>query len=186
MAAHASRLLAALALALLAACATPPRHESQVAPGADLAAYRSFALGVPGDDVAGDEPLRILDANIRAALRAEFTRRGYTEAASDPDLLVDYETALDERVRSKPVRVGIGMGGFSGNMGGSVNVGSASVERYQEGRLVVHVIDAAKRAEVWYGTIAGKVDRSKLDAAGVASVVGLAMEGFPARAAPGP
>ncbi len=175
--------LAALVLAGLAGCATPPRHESQAAPGIDFASYRSFALAQPE---TGDAPLRMLDANIRAALQAEFTRRGYAEDAASPDLVVDYDTDTTDKVRSKPFRVGIGMGSFGGNVGGSVNVGSASVESYQEGRLVVHVVDAAKRSEVWYGTIAGKVDQSKLDAAAVARVVALALEDFPARAPAAP
>lgn len=175
---------AALLLALgLAGCATPPRHESQVAPGTDFGAYRSFALAEPEN---GDAPLRMLDANIRTALQAEFTRRGYTEVAASPDLVVDYTTETNDRVRSKPFRVGIGMGSFGGNVGGAVNVGSASVESYQEGRLVIHVVDAAKRSEVWYGTIAGKVDRSALDAAAIARVVALAMQDFPARAPTAP
>ena len=75
------------------------------------------------------------------------------------------------------------MGSWGGNVGGSVSMGTPSVESYQEGRLVIHVADAAKNQEVWYGTITGKVDRQSLDADAVARAVALAMEGFPARAA---
>jgi hypothetical protein len=62
-------------------------------------------------------------------------------------------------------------------------MGTPSIESYQEGQLVIHVADAAKKREVWYGTVSGQVDRQKLDAAAVARVVALAMESFPARAA---
>jgi hypothetical protein len=174
------RFLAIAVLALLGACATPPRHESQLAAGVDLTSYRRFALVGPGD--TADAPLRLLDANIRDALRAEFLRRGYAESADSPELLVDYETSTADRVRSSPVRVGIGMGSYGSNMGGSVSMGSRSVQSYQEGRLIIHVVDAAKRAEVWSGTIAGRVDRTKLDAPAVARVVALAMQDFPAKA----
>ncbi len=177
-----------LVLALLVApggCATAPApsHESQAAPGVDLAGFSTFSLVPPAGSGAGDEPLRLLDVHIRDGIRAEMTRRGFREDDGHPDLRIDYETAAKDKVRSSPVRVGIGMGSFGGNVGGSVSMGTPSVESYQEGQLVIHVADAAKNQEVWYGTVAGQVDRRKLDAEAVARAVALAMEGFPARAA---
>jgi hypothetical protein len=171
-------------LVALAGCATTPapRHESQAAPGVDLAGYGTFSLASPAGDAAGDPPLRILDANIRDAIRAEMTRRGYREDDGSPDLRIDYETAAQDKVRSSPVRFGVGMGSWGGNVGGSVSMGTPGVESYEEGRLVIHVADAAKNQEVWYGTVSGQVDRQKLDADAVARGVALAMEGFPARA----
>jgi hypothetical protein len=85
-------------------------------------------------------------------------------------------------VKSNPFQVGIGMGSFGGNVGGSVNVGSPSVKSYQEGELTIHVIDAAANKEVWYGSVSGEVDKTALDAATVARAVGIAMQDFPRRA----
>lgn len=177
-------LVAATVLAGLAGCTTPsaPEHESQAVPGANLAGYRSFGWVKPAGEATVDAPMRLLDVNIRNALRAEMTRRGYREEDSNPELLLDYETTTEDRLRSSPVRFGIGVGSFGGNVGGSVSMGTPSVQSYQEGRLVVHVSDAAKNQEVWYGTVRGRVDRQSLDAAAVARVVALAMEDFPARA----
>ncbi|QOJ31031.1 MAG: DUF4136 domain-containing protein [Gammaproteobacteria bacterium] len=171
-------------LCTLAACATgsSPRHESQRDAGTDFAAYRSFAWQPSLGEGAGDQPTRLLDARIRDAVRAELVARGYVEDEASPGFRVTYETTLKDKVKSSPFRIGIGMGGFSGNVGGSVNVGTPSVKNYQEGTLVIHVIDAASRREVWYGTVSGEVDRSSLDAAAVARAVGIAMEGFPKRA----
>jgi len=183
-----NRPVCLIVAALLAGCATtaPPQHESEAAPGANLAAYSTFGWSHPADEATAEEPLRILDVNIREAIRAEMTGRGYTEDADNPGLLVHYETAAADKVRSSPVRFGIGMGSFGGNVGGSVNMGTPSVQSYQEGRLVIHVIDAAGKKEVWYGTISGPVDRKKLDAVSVAKVVALAMQDFPARGASPP
>jgi len=179
-------LLAMALLAFLAGCTTPPppRHESQVAPGVNLASYATFGWSLPAAGGVPDAPMRMLDINIRTAIRAEMTRRGYREDEANPELRIDYETAAQDRIRSSPVRIGIGMGSWGGNVGGSVSMGTPSVESYQEGRLVIHIADAARNQEVWYGTVSGKVDRSKLDAAAVARVVALAMEGFPLRGAP--
>jgi hypothetical protein len=178
------RLIALVVCVLLAGCASaPPRHELQTAPGVSLAGYRTFAWSVPAGSATAEAPLRILDTHIRTAVRDELTRRGYVEVTEAPDVLVDYETASEDRLRSSPVRVGIGMGSFGGHVGGSASMGTPSVQSYQEGRLVIHLLDAAKKQEVWYGTVSGQADRKNLDAAAVARVVALAMESFPARAA---
>lgn len=176
-----SRFLALPLLAFLAGCTTPspPRHESQAAPGVNLAAYTTFGWSSSGEDAARDAPMRMLDINIRDAITAEMTRRGFREDQANPDLRIDYETAAEDKIRSSPVRIGIGMGSWGGNVGGSVSMGTPSVESYQEGRLVIHIADAARNQEVWYGTVSGKVDRQKLDAASVARAVALAMEDFP-------
>jgi hypothetical protein len=178
------RGLALTLVVLLAACTTPvpPDHESQIAPDANFAAYRTFGWQPPPAGSA-DEPTRLLDTNIRNAIRTEMTRRGYTEVDADPQLRVAYETAADERVKSNPFRIGIGLGSFGSNMGGSVNVGSPSVQSYREGRLTIHVLDAAANRELWFGSIAGSIEKGNLDADAVARAVALAMQDLPARAA---
>lgn len=172
--------VAALLMMALAGCATSgPEHLSQTAPDANLAQYQTFK--VKGPVGTADQPLQLLDANIRSAITAEMTRRGYVETNDKPQLLVTYDNSTSDKVKSNPFRIGIGLGSFGGNIGGAVNVGSPSVQSYKEGKLVIHVLDAAENRELWFGSLAGKVDRSKLDAAAVAQVVAQAMEGFPAR-----
>ena len=171
-------------LGLAAGCATTssPQSDSRVAPGANLAGYSTFGWSKPAEAATIDAPLRILDVNIRDAVSAELIRRGYKEVSDDPELLVDYETVAQDKVRSKPFSIGIGMGSWGGSGGGGVSMDTSGVESYQEGRLVIHVLDAAKKQEVWYGTVAGRVDQKKLDAPSVARVVALAMQDFPSRA----
>jgi hypothetical protein len=79
------------------------------------------------------------------------------------------------------VRVGIGIGSWGGNMGGSVNVGSPSVRNFTEGTLVVHAIDTARNAEVWQGRISSRITQGSTEAAAVASAVQAAMRDFPVR-----
>lgn len=178
------RARALILVVLLAGCTTPtpPDHQSQTAPDANFAAYRTFGWQPP-PAASSDEPLRLLDTNIRTAIRAEMTKRGYTEVQDDPQLRVAYETAADEKLKSNPFRIGIGLGSFGSNMGGSVNVGSPSVQSYREGRLIIHVVDAAANRELWYGSIAGSMGKGKLDADAVARAVALTMQDLPARTA---
>jgi hypothetical protein len=112
-----------------------------------------------------------------------MTRRGYVETDQNPGLRVAWETAADERLKSNPFRIGVGLGSFGSNVGGSVNVGSPSVQSYREGRLIIHVMDAAANRELWFGSIAGSIENSRLDADAVARAVSLAMQDLPARTA---
>jgi hypothetical protein len=130
-----------------------------------------------------DQPLLMLDQNIRRAIAAEMKRRGYTESATDPALRITYETASKDVVETNPVRVGVGMGSWGGNVGGSVNVGSPSVRNYREGTLVIHAIDNARNTEVWQGRVSSRISSGSTEAAAITSAVQAAMRDFPARSA---
>jgi hypothetical protein len=154
-------------------------------PQADFAAYRTFGWQGTGAtaDAAGDAPLALLDGYLRTAIAAELQKRGYAEAAPGvtPDLRVAYETASADKIENNPVRVGIGVGSWGGNVGGSVNVGSPSVRNYREGTLVIHAIDAARNAEVWQGRVSKKITKGSVEPAAVAQAVAVAMRDFPTR-----
>jgi len=181
---HGLALLAALLLAalLLGSCASaPPQSESMRDPGANWASYSTYGWS-PSPALAGtDQPLLILDQSIRRAIAAEMQRRGYTESAHDPDLRIAYETTSAEKVESNPVRVGVGVGSWGGNVGGSVAVGSPSVRNYREGTLVIHAIDVARNAEVWQGRMSSRISKGSVEAAAVTSAVAAAMRDFPIR-----
>jgi hypothetical protein len=170
-----------IAVALLAGCTTPPpQPQSMRDPAADFAAFRTFGW-VPGPGVTGDAPLQLLDKNIRAAIAAEMKRKGYTESQDNPDLRISYETAKADKVESSPVRIGVGVGGWGGNVGGSVGVSSSSVRNFTEGKLVIHAIEVAKNAEVWQGSIEGRLTKGSVEPAAIQHAVSTAMHDFPAR-----
>jgi hypothetical protein len=175
-----------LALALFAAgCASssPAEPESMRDPQANFASYRTFGWNAGGTPASDDAPLKLLDSNIRAAIANELKKRGYGEAPASvtPDLRIAYETASADKLENNPVRVGIGVGSWGGNVGGSVNVGSPSVRNYKEGTLVVHAIDTARNAEVWQGRVSKKITKGSVEPAAIAQAVASAMEDFPAR-----
>jgi hypothetical protein len=171
-----------IAVALLAGCATPPpQPQSMRDPTADFAAFRTFDWA-PAPGVAGsDAPLQLLDKNIRAAIAAEMKRKGYTESQDNPDLRISYETAKADKIESSPVRIGVGVGSWGGNVGGSVGVSSSSVRNFTEGKLVIHAIEVAKNAEVWQGSIEGRLTKGSVEPAAIQHAVSTAMRDFPAR-----
>jgi hypothetical protein len=172
----------------LLGCATGglSKPESTTAPGADLAAYRSFGWqSASGGPTPPDQPLSIRDANIQKAIRAQLVEKGYREDAETPDLRISFEEAayLKEKTTS-PVRIGIGVGSWGGNVGGgvgaSVPVGSEGVTTTKESRLSIRAVDPNNNAEVWVGSVTGEIEHG-LDAAAVDEAVASLLEGFPAR-----
>jgi hypothetical protein len=176
--------LTVLALGLvLTGCTTPggPQVESETAPDADFSTFRTFAFATqPGP--SGDEaPLRILDTNIRTAIRNELASRGYVESEEGPDLRIAFESVTQEKVKSNPFRIGIGMGSWGGNTGGSVGVGTSGVDSYSEGRLVVRAIEVQPNREVWVGSTADRIGKYGLEEKDVARMVRLTLRDFPTR-----
>jgi hypothetical protein len=172
------------ALAVLAGCATStPQPRSRRSPDADFSAYRTFALPETPGIGDNDRPLQLLDRDIRAAIAGQMRLKGYVESSDQPDLMMSYETANANRVANNPVRVGIGVGSWGGNFGGSINVGSPSVRNYKEGTLVIHAVDTARNAEVWVGTLSERLNSGSLESTAVASAVAEVMKDFPARPA---
>jgi hypothetical protein len=168
----------------LVGCAAPPKPpETMRDPSANFANFKTFGWTAGGTVDAADAPLKLLDANIRAAIVDVMKRKGYVEApaGTTPDLRIAYETARAEKIENNPVRVGIGIGSYGGNVGGSVNMGSPSIRNFTEGTLVVHAIDSARNAEVWQGRVSGKMTKGSVEAAAIHQVVSQAMADFPVR-----
>ncbi len=176
--------LGLLAATLVAGCASPPpQPETMRDPAANFAAYRTFGWTASGTTEATEAPVRLLDANLRAAISDVMKRKGYVEAPAGtaPDLRLAFETASAEKIENNPVRVGVGVGSWGGNFGGSVNMGSPSIRNYKEGTLVIHAIDNARNAEVWQGRVSGKVTKGSLEPAAINQAVMTAMADFPVR-----
>ena len=173
---------------LLAACASPPpQPESMRDPAVDFSKFHTFGWSDAAAVDGNNPPVQLLDKNIRAAIANELMRRGYVEATENPDLRIAYQTASADKIENNPVRVGVGVGSWGGNVGGSIGVGSPSVRNYREGSLVIHAIDRTQNAEVWQGRIAGKISQGSVEAAAVQRAVSAAMRDFPSRSsAPAP
>jgi len=176
--------LALGATALISGCAsTPAEPQSMRDPQADFSAYKTFAWNAETSSGNAGQPVSVVDGYIRTAIATELTRKGYAEAAAGttPDLRVEYEAVKAEKVKNNPFRVGIGVGSYGSNAGGSVGVSSPSVKNVEEGTLVVHVIDPARNTEVWRGTASRELGKGNVEPAVVQTVVADLLSDFPAR-----
>lgn len=176
------RFLAALALLVfLAGCAGSGQPEPvwTSAPDADVSVFSTFRL----PKASQGQPASILDTQVRAALREQLLAKGYVESQDEADLLVEYQpVAYEETPGSSPVTIGIGMGTWRRNVGGSVGtsipVGGRSDDRISH-RLAIRAIDTVNERELWIGTTT-TVDRGA-DAGDIDRAVAGVMRGFPAR-----
>jgi hypothetical protein len=177
-------MTAFLAASLAAGCAsTPAAPEVMRDAGADFGAYRTYGWFQPPQDDKASPTRSIVDGYVRSAIANEMKAKGYAEAAAGaaPDLVIEYAAASSEKLKNNPFRIGVGVGSYGSNAGGSVGVGSPSVREVKEGSLVVHVIDHAREAEVWRGSIERELGKGGVDQAVVQAAVTELMRDFPAR-----
>ena len=173
-----------LAATLTGCASSPPPVHSMKSPTADFNTFTTFAWDEPKDAAGSAQPVTILDTNIRAAIASEFERKGYAEAVAgaNPNLLLQYETAAAEKIKSNPFRIGIGVGGVGNNGAAGVGMSSPSDKSVREGTLVLRVIDPAKNAEVWNGRVSRELGKGgPPDPALIKSAVGELLEEFPDR-----
>ena len=186
--------LAALCLALgsvvvFTGCASQAQQPTSMRdPEANFSAFKTFGWDDSArTDASGQKkPLPLVESNIRAAIAAELTGKGYEPAAEGktPDLLIAYEASRAETVKNNPFRVGVGVGSWGGSGGGSVGVSSSGVKNVSEGRLVIHAVDLARKAEVWQGQVQRELGKGGAEPAVVQAAVAEVFQDFPARGQP--
>ncbi len=148
MAASSRAVLGGLTLTFLAACATPSSQVRVDQAESGLPNCRTFAWHAPTGDLAS-----LNDQRIRSAVMAQLKAKGYQEVADKPDCRIAYQLTTREIPKAKP-GVGVGVGGGSGGVGGGIGV-SLPIGRKSgfTGTFVLDVIDSAKNAQVWSGSI---------------------------------
>jgi hypothetical protein len=183
---NARPVLMLAALVLLPGCAsTAPPVQSMQDPQADFRTFTTFSWQHVTDAQGAEQPVSIVDNSVRAAIAGELQRKGYAEAVagSNPDLLLQYETAAAEKLKSNPIRFGIGVGGAGSNGAAGVGVSSPSAKNVREGTLVLRVIDPRRNAEVWNGRVSRELGKGgPPDPALVQNAVGELLQNFPSRA----
>jgi hypothetical protein len=142
------------AIIALTACATL-RVSSHVERGLDFTRYRTFDWG-PADALpAGDPRLdndRFFEDRLEGAIEKQMAARGYARAAEGtvPDVRIHYHAVVARRfdVDEADRRSGFCTG--EGCLPGIVD--------YQQGTLIVDVIDTQTNRLVWRGWAQGGVD----------------------------
>lgn len=164
--------------ALLAGCASmQPRSPVRV----DMA-----ETGLPNCqsfkwNPTGQQPASLVEQRMQREIMARLEEKGYSESSDKADCRVSYVLDLREVPRSKP-RVGVGAGGGSGGIGGGVGVSLPIGKRNQQtGTFTIDVIDAARNAQVWSGSLDASFAKAEPDEDEVRAVVAKVLERYPDR-----
>ncbi|MCV2358467.1 MULTISPECIES: DUF4136 domain-containing protein [Roseateles] len=157
------RLTFALTLGLgglgLSGCATGPQVQVEMDRSADFGQYKTFAFVSPlGTDRSGYQT--IVSGQLKASAQRELEARGLRYDAAAPQLLINFNASLSEKLRVSPgPSYGIGYYGYRGGLYApwpyyrDMN----SVSQYTEGTLNIDVVDAVRKQMVWEGVVTGTV-----------------------------
>jgi hypothetical protein len=168
-------------LGLLAAC-SPIQVQTDHDPAANFSALRTYAWLQKTADAPRDPRIDndLLDSRVHAAVNDELDRKGYREAAENPDFRVTYHVMVQNKfdVQSFPVYYGYGFGRV-GAAGGDVRV-----SEYEQGTLILDVVDSRTNDLVWRGSAQARIvpdrtpqERTKL----IRDAVREMLERFPPR-----
>lgn len=184
---------AVVTLMSLGGCAIAPDVRTDYDRSADFSAYKTFGFASPlGTDRGGYQS--IVSQHLKAATQREMEARGMRLDATAPQLLVNFNAALNEKMRvsSTPtMTMGIGMGrGYYGYRAGMYSAwplyaDQTTVTPYQEGTLNIDVVDAARKQLVWEGVVTNTVTQKMIDnpQQAIEAAVAAAFEKYPV---PGP
>ncbi|MDO9220357.1 MAG: DUF4136 domain-containing protein [Thiobacillus sp.] len=186
-------LLAVASALVLGGCASGPEVRVEYDQSTDFTQYQTFAFAHPlGTDRNGYQS--ILSQRLTAAARRELEARGMRLVSSNPQLLVNFNAALAEKVRvttmpSPMVGIGVGTGGFGDYYGYRMGMYGAwplyqdltLVTPYKEGTLNIDIADAARKQLVWEGVVTDIVTQEMLDnlQASIDSAVAAAFAKYP-------
>lgn len=177
---HCASLLRIVALTLMAAAATGcAMQASKVRVNSiegPLPNCQTFAWNAISGDTAS-----LTDQRVRNQVMHTLQEKGYTQSVDKPDCRIAYHLATSEVPASKP-RVGVGMGGGSGGIGGGIGVSlPIGKSKSRSGTFTLDVIDAAKNAQVWSGSVDAGFSSAELSDEEAKAVVEKVLAQYPDR-----
>jgi hypothetical protein len=162
MLASAIRSLAVCALLVALGCAAT-RTSSDYDPAANFASYHSYGwlpdLPAATGDPRADNPL--LHERIRTNIDRVMKSKGFA-LSEDPDVLITYHVSTAQKLDVDTWNSGVG---YYGGWGYGWGIPQTTVRQYEEGTLIIDVIDARAKKVIWRGTGTRRLAEGQLDPA---------------------
>ena len=148
------RLIPLLVMLAAAGCTPPLTVDSDYDPSTDFSKYKNWAW------LAGAKPSEkdidsLSEQRIRSAIEAELPRHGLAKAGESADLSVTFQISVQHKIESSPATVGIGYGWGPAHVG----VSKSPTRSYDEGTLVLDLVDLKTKTLIWRGTAKGTIDK---------------------------
>lgn len=121
----------------------------------DFSAMRTFAwqkdTQAKTGDIRIDDPF--LDQRIRTAVEQALQSNGYQKTdRSSADFLIGYQVGIQQKIKSDDFQTGIGYGVGRRGRYGTIGIRSGvQVQSYDEGMLIIDVLDPENNALLWRG-----------------------------------
>ena len=151
---------AALCSCFLVACGGGTSVTSDYDPSADFSSYQTYSWAERTP--AGDDDPRVYNSvtmrRVRTAVERALGDKGFEKVDSSGDFMVAWHGALEGRMSYRTINGHYGYGwGWYGGMGAS----STYVNEWDEGTLLVDLIDGRSNELVWRGSATGTVDQGE-------------------------
>jgi hypothetical protein len=147
-------MLVLLVLSALTLACSGIKVDSDYDPSADFTQLRTWSW-LPDAGKSGDPRLdnALLDSRIRAAVKSELDAKGYTLATSGtPDFQVAYHVSVEGKLDVDTVYHGGGGYGRAGYRRGGWGYAETRVREYDEGTLLIDVLQSGSGALLWRGS----------------------------------
>jgi len=161
------RALLLVSIVGFAACGGGIQIQADYNPQQDFSGYHTYrwAARTPTGD---DDPRvfnDIIKSRVQYAVDSVMKTKGFQRMSSgNVDFLMSWHGAIDGKVSYNTVSTnyGYGWGGYYGG-GWGMGMGSSRtyVNEWDEGTLILHVIDAEKDELVWMGTAQAKLNQPR-------------------------
>ena len=148
------------AIVTLSACSSSPTVSTDVAPGANFSAYKTFSF--VAEAPRGADPVSV--ERIQQDVGSALSGKGYTQGQPG-DLTVVTRVGAQNRTQ-------VNTWGYWGLR--------TDVYQYTEGQLAVDVFDTKTRQPLWHGQAEERIDPNKTDPAAISAAVASVMSSFPA------
>ena len=159
----------AVAALLITACSPQLKVTQDYDKSVNFSQYKSFAM----DTFRVTSSISQLNQNrILTSIRDEFVKKGLTETASNPDLLIHVSAIVKDKQSlssntSYTGGYGYGYGGYYRPYGWGGGMGSSyttySVDDYKDGSLIIDVVDSKTKNLLWEGIGNKEIDKPASD-----------------------
>jgi hypothetical protein len=144
-----------LLLLILGGCSTYTTNADYDT-SVDFSKYRTWSW-FTGPRPSGPGSDQLIENRIRSSIEAELPLRGLAKGAEGAtDLMVSFNLSIAQRIEVTPTTATVGYGWGHGYVGYSTG---NDVRTYDEGTLIIDLIDAKTKSLVWRGTAQATVYR---------------------------
>jgi hypothetical protein len=178
-------LFSAVVLMSLAACSSGPQVRSDSVSNTNFRGYQTYGFV---EQLATDKAgyTTIVTQNFKAAISNEMNRAGYQYSEQNPDLLVNFNSNIENRteVRSTPsASFGYGYYNYRRGIYAGFPLYTTEVDtvNYKVGTVNIDIIDAQQKQLIWEGVAEGTLKKADLrrPQQAINKVVHLIMQQYP-------